>query len=94
MADDRPPQIKAGNWTERESKNGGTYITGWLGPIKATLLPSKFEDKWGNKQWSLILSENPPKRTDEEEPRAKQKPKEDALEKELKNGRRGRKASW
>lgn len=62
MADRRkefPPSVNVGKLYERTSAAGNTYITGFFGSMKITLLKSKDADAEGNPIWNLMIAAAP-----------------------------------
>lgn len=81
MADRRnefPPSVNVGKLYERTSAAGNTYISGFFGSMKLTLLKSKDADAEGNPIWNLVVAAAPPRngepakarKADAERPRA------------------------
>lgn len=64
MADRRnefPPSVNVGKLYERTSAAGNTYISGFFGSMKLTLLKSKDADAEGNPIWNLVIAAAPPR---------------------------------
>lgn len=64
MADrrnDYPPSVNVGKLYERTSAAGNTYISGFFGSMKITLLKSKDADAEGNPIWNLMFAAAPPR---------------------------------
>lgn len=63
MAENRntsfPPSVNVGRLYERTSAAGNTYITGFFGSMKITLLKSKDADAEGNPIWNLMIAAAP-----------------------------------
>lgn len=62
MADRRnefPPSVNVGKLYERTSAAGNTYISGFFGTMKITLLKSKDADAEGNPIWNLMIAAAP-----------------------------------
>jgi hypothetical protein len=62
MADrrnDYPPSVNVGKLYERTSAAGNTYISGFFGSMKITLLKSKDADAEGNPIWNLMIAAAP-----------------------------------
>ena len=59
-----PPSVTVGRLYERTSAAGNTYISGFFGSMKITLLKSKDADAEGNPIWNLVIAAAP-SRTDQ-----------------------------
>lgn len=61
MSDRRefPPSVNVGRLYERTSAAGNTYISGFFGTMKITLLKSKDADAEGNPIWNLMIAAAP-----------------------------------
>src|SRR5262245_2388348 len=58
---DFPPSINCGRFYERVSSKGHTYLAGYFGSMRITLLRSKNTDAEGNVIWDMLVSASPPR---------------------------------